>query len=1084
MDFTGERFIPNVIEEDDEIKSEHLQRYQSIKDLVKGKVVLDAACGEGYGSDILANQAQKIYGIDIDSESISHAEQKYIKPNLQFLTGSIDKLPFEDSFFDIIISFETIEHVEEYVQNLFLKEIKRVMKEDGILIISTPNKKIYTDERKYKNPFHVKEFYEEEFYGFLKPHFNSVEFFYQLKENVHVLSRKNGTILNNLDSDANIGDNGKYIIAICSDLTDQEYNINSVIIENGKYKKSINRIVTLQDEVESRNNHIAFQDKEILEKNSSINLIEKEKNEYKIQLNNMIEELEVVKKKEKNEYEIRFNNIIKELESVKKVEIDSLKNQIIQGEEQNENLREKERMLNNIFESDGWKILLKYYKWRDKILPSTGKSRLFVKLFKKIIVNRNFKLLNKENVKKFIYYTKNQNFSMLESRVDDYIERNTSDASELKLAITQIEQEYHQITFKRYPSPTVSIVIPVYNQWDYTYSCLKSILTNTDQVSYEIIIADDMSTDETTRISEYVENIKVVRDGENRGFLLNCNNATKYAEGKFILFLNNDTQVQEGWLDSLVELIESDSQIGMVGSKLVYPDGRLQEAGGIIWNDASGWNFGRLDDPAKSEYNYVKEVDYISGAAIMIKKELWEDIGGFDERYVPAYYEDTDLAFEVRKHGYKVMYQPKSVVVHFEGISHGTDESSNIKKYQGKNKNVFVKKWEIELQNFHLINGKDVFWARDRSRLSKTIVVVDHYVPHYDKDAGGRCTFQYLKLFRSLGFNVIFIGDNFYRHEPYTSELQALGIEVLYGNNYSKNIEQWFKENGEYLDYVYLNRPHIAIKYIDMARKHTQAKIIYFGLDLHYLRELRNYEVEKNEELLKSSKEWKKIEFDLFSKADVIHVVGSYEQNLLQQEFPNKIIRNLPLFMFNDEEIDIENKSFDSRENILFVGGFNHKPNYDGVLWFVNEIFPNILSAKPNIKFYIVGSNPPNDIMALNSKNIIVTGYVTEEKLMQYYSDCRIVVVPLRYGAGVKGKVVEATSHHVPIVTTPIGSEGLIDFEQYSLIAKDSEEFSRMVIDLYDDIEMWTNLSMKSKDYISKYFTTNAALEQIKLDIN
>ena len=126
------------------------------------------------------------------------------------------------------------------------------------------------------------------------------------------------------------------------------------------------------------------------------------------------------------------------------------------------------------------------------------------------------------------------------------------------------------------------------------------------------------------------------------------------------MFLNNDTQVQPDWLSSLVDLIESDETIGMVGSKLVYPDGRLQEAGGIIWNNASGWNYGHLDDPMKPEYNYVKEVDYISGASLMIRKSLWESIGGFDERYVPAYYEDADLAFEVRKHGYKVVYQPKS----------------------------------------------------------------------------------------------------------------------------------------------------------------------------------------------------------------------------------------------------------------------------------------------------------------------------------------------------------------------------------------------------------------------------------------
>lgn len=164
-----------------------------------------------------------------------------------------------------------------------------------------------------------------------------------------------------------------------------------------------------------------------------------------------------------------------------------------------------------------------------------------------------------------------------------------------------------------------------------------------------------------------MQNITVAKTKTNVRFLRNCNNAAKLARGKYILFLNNDTQVLPNWLSSLVELIERKNDIGMVGSKLLYPDGTLQEAGGIIWGDGHAWNYGNGQSPNKSEFNYVKEVDYISGAAIMIRKSLWEEIGGFDELFNPAYCEDSDLAFEVRKHGYKLMYQPLSMVVHFEG---------------------------------------------------------------------------------------------------------------------------------------------------------------------------------------------------------------------------------------------------------------------------------------------------------------------------------------------------------------------------------------------------------------------------------
>ncbi|WP_339191182.1 glycosyltransferase [Paenibacillus sp. FSL R5-0490] len=747
-------------------------------------------------------------------------------------------------------------------------------------------------------------------------------------------------------------------------------------------------------------------------------------------------------------------------------------------------LLESERKLENVYSSRGWRILSKYYSVRDRVVPQNSKRKVLLKLASKTLKNPRLMLskLNKTNFKKIKYYLNSEKPSQLMSRIDSYVDRHDDNNQQTELQLYTVTN-YDELEFNHFEKPLVSIIIPVYNQWKYTYSCLASILENTPDLTYEVIIADDMSTDETIDIEKIVKNITIVRDGVNRGFLLNCNNAAKSARGKYVFFLNNDTNVQANWLSSLVELIEPEPSIGMVGSKLVYPDGRLQEAGGIIWNDASGWNYGRLDDPEKPEYNYVKEADYISGAAILIRHTIWQELGGFDERYVPAYFEDTDLAFEVRRLGYKVLLQPKSVIVHFEGISHGTDTSNGIKSYQVTNKEKFMDKWKEELLRDQFPNAEHIFWAKDRSRNRKTIVVVDHYVPHYDKDAGSRATYFYLQLFVSMGFHVIFIGDNFFKHEPYTSNLQELGIEVLYGDYYAKNINKWIKNNGAYIDYVYLNRPHISIKYMETFKKFTSAKIIYFGHDLHFLREMRNYELTGNTNLMKSSEEWKKTEFSLFNDADVIHVVGSYEQSLLQNEFPNKPVRNIPLFPY-EHSYNYAKKieGFDARKDLLFVGGFNHAPNYDGIVWFLDEIFDSIKRYIPNVKLYIVGSNPPDDLKARSAEDVIVTGFVSDEELERYYNQSKLVIVPLRYGAGVKGKVVEAIYYQVPVITTSIGSEGLEESEIVMTIANDAQQFAHSVIQLYQDETMWNAHFQASVQYIEKYFTREAASKILALD--
>ena len=644
---------------------------------------------------------------------------------------------------------------------------------------------------------------------------------------------------------------------------------------------------------------------------------------------------------------------------------------------------------------------------------------------------------------------------------------------------TEINREPGKISlaFELPEEPRVSVIIPVYNQLDFTLGCLQSIADHKPNCSFEIIVADDCSTDDTRDVIPPIFGIRYVRNPENLGFIRSCNHASEHARGEFVFFLNNDTQVSAGWLDSLVAVFDQHQDAGIVGSRLLFPDGKLQEAGGIVWDDGSGWNFGRLDDPEKPEFNYLKEVDYVSGAALMIRSSLLTTLGRFDERFVPAYYEDTDLAFAVREAGFKVFMQPRSNIVHFEGVTNGTETGSGIKRYQVENQGKFLAKWQNVLSRDHFPNAENLFLARDRARFKTTVLVVDHYVPHYDRDAGSRSTWQYLQLMVSAGFNVKFIGDNFFRHEPYATELENMGIEVLCGNDYARNWQQWIIDNAPAIDVIYLQRPHISENYIPVINPlEHRPKIIYFGHDLHFLRLERQHEVERDPQLASEAAEWKQREFDIFRQVDLVYYPSEVEVSRIKQEMPELQVKAIPLYIFGEDGTEVYDP--EERKDLLFIGGFNHTPNVDAVKWFIQQVFPHVTASLPDIKLHVVGSNMPGDINDLGGRNVIMHGFLEDEKLDALYSSIRLSVVPLRYGAGVKGKVLESMHKGVPVLTTSIGAEGIPQAEDCMCVSS-IDDYGARVIRLYQDGDELSRMSSSARLLINEHFSVQAASDAI-----
>ena len=627
--------------------------------------------------------------------------------------------------------------------------------------------------------------------------------------------------------------------------------------------------------------------------------------------------------------------------------------------------------------------------------------------------------------------------------------------------------------FPAHEEVDVSVIIPVFNQLPFTHACLASLQTIQERPPFEVIIVDDCSTDSTRELVPEIRGIIYLRNETNSGFIASCNRGAEKARGKYLFFLNNDTIVKDGWLSALMDTFAEEPRAGVVGSKLVYPDARLQEAGGIIWRDASGWNLGKSDDPEKPEYNYLREVDYCSAAALMIPKSLFQSVGGFDSRYAPAYYEDTDLSFKVRRAGYKVLYQPLSEVIHYEGATGGTDLATGTKKHQDINRSTFAKRWAVELMA-KPANG-DLTFLREPPPGRKNILVIDHHLPMPDRDSGSLRMFQILKLLHELGHRVIFIPDNLANIRPYTGELQKRGIEVVY-HPYIKKVRDYLISHGSDFDVVVLSRCDFARKHITDVRLFApQSRIIFDTVDLHFLREESEARLTRDHEVRRKAQETQQLEYELIDQSDETWTVSSVEQQLLQEKWPNKSIQ----LVSNIVDVPGSKTPFALRRDWLFIGGFQHKPNIDAVLFFVQRIYPLVSEHLGDAKFYIIGEKAPPEIVALATDRVIVTGLQTDVR--PFFDSVKLSVAPLRFGAGVKGKINQSMAFGVPVVATSLAVEGtaLSDREEI-LVADEPEAFARALIELYESEELWKRLSENGVRKTRALYSTDAARKKLE----
>lgn len=630
------------------------------------------------------------------------------------------------------------------------------------------------------------------------------------------------------------------------------------------------------------------------------------------------------------------------------------------------------------------------------------------------------------------------------------------------------------LAFAQVDRPDVSIVIPAHNKVKVTYLALCSLLIATNRASFEVIVVDDASTDETANLEKIVTGIKVIHNEMPQRFVRAVNAGAQLARGHYIALLNNDVEVTAGWLDALIDAFDRFDNVGLAGSKLLNPDGSLQDAGGIVWGSGNPWNYGKAQNPHEPRFSYARQADYLSGAALMMPRHLWDKIGGLSQYLEPMYFEDTDLAFKVREAGYATWFVPSSQVYHFEGMTSGTDVSTGFKKFQEVNRPKFKRRWASAFGKFGT-EGIAPDLEKDRGFFGR-VLFIDYAPPRPDKDAGSYAALQEMKLVQSLGYKVTFMSTNMAHLGSYTEDLQRQGIEVIYAP-FFMNVDEYLTKHAQDFDAFYLTRYYVAQAVLPTIQAHAPgARILFNNADLHFLRELRTAQREGDLNKLESARRVRTEELDVIKAVDVVLSYTDVEHSVIEAytDGQAKIVK-CPWVVALPEQVP----ELEGRHGLSFLGSFRHHPNSEGIKWFARDVMPLLDCDGTAPLLTIYGSSMNEDIRALASDLIHPHGFI--ENASDAFQGHRIFIAPLLSGAGIKGKVISALAHGIPTVLTPIAAEGIgLRSGLDCIIAETSDEWRRAIAALSCDDQLWQRLSSNGREYVADAFSFDRGRNQMR----
>ncbi|MDG6095727.1 glycosyltransferase [Acetobacter sp. AN02] len=623
----------------------------------------------------------------------------------------------------------------------------------------------------------------------------------------------------------------------------------------------------------------------------------------------------------------------------------------------------------------------------------------------------------------------------------------------------------------RYKIPKVTVVIVVYNNFSMTLNSLFSLRSSYDD-EMQVIIVDSGSSDETLNIEKYFYGLDVLRFDGNIGFLRGCNAAIPHILSPFTVFLNNDAEIQFGAIDKALSRAQKYPETGAIGAKLVRTNGMLQEAGSVIWRDGSVVGYLRGQSPDVPEANFVRKVDFCSGAFLFVRTSLLRQLNGFREDYIPAYYEETDLCVRIWEAGYEVVYDPSIVIIHYE---YGTSDIKSGSGYINRNRNIFISKNKDFLSKKYIKSDSNIHRARSVSNKNKkNVLFIDDRIPLKYLGSGFSRANDIINTMSEISCSVT-VFPIYKPTEPTPEVYQDFpdDVEIIWDRDL-KDLEEFLGQRAGMYDVIWISRTHNAHRLISVIEKVShlfyEVKIIVDTEAVSSVRDEQKENIDNIPEENRISLDRKiQNEFECLSIANDIVAVNYFDKNILNKNG----FMNVSVLGHLQRDHFYENK-WEERSDILFVGAIHdyNSPNYDSLLWFFSNVWPDLERELPdNVCIKIAGYIRPGLSLSGLSTSPRVKFFGKVENLRNLYNNSRVFIAPTRYAAGIPYKIHEAASYGIPIVASDIlGVQlGWEDGKEAFLSSTyDPEDFRKKILNLYYNKNIWNTIRQNEIENIRK----------------